>query len=73
MEHNFEHRGREEHESTTSSQSKTQVEFVTPEDAIRADVEQNPPPPEIAERLNQSIAAEPKPSPSFWAKLGFKK
>jgi hypothetical protein len=75
MEHKFEHRGREEHESTTSSEAKsqTQVEFVTAEDAIRADVEQNPPPPEIAERLNQSIAAKPKPSPSFWAKLGFKK
>lgn len=73
MEHNFEHRSREEHESTASSQSKAQVEFATPEDAIRADVEQNPPPPEIAERLNQSIAAEPKPGTSFWTKLGFKK
>ena len=73
MEHNFEHRGREEHESTNSAQSKTQVEFATPEDAIRTDLAQNPPPPEIAERLNESIAAEPKRSESFWSKLGFKK
>ena len=73
MEHNFEHRGREEHESTTSSQAKTEVEFATAEDAIRTDVAQNPPPPEIAERLNESIAAEPKRGESFWAKLGFKK
>lgn len=73
MEHNFEHRGREEQESTASSESKTQVEFATPEEAIRADVNQNPPPPEIAERLNESIAAEPKRGTSFWTKLGFKK
>lgn len=73
MEHKFEHRGREEHESNTSSESKTQIEFATPEDAIRHDVTQNPPPPEIAERLNESIAAEPKRGTSFWTKLGFKK
>jgi len=73
MESNFEHNQRQEQEAISSSESKTTVEFATAEDAIRADVAQNPPSPEIAERLNESIAAEPKKSESFWAKLGFKK
>jgi len=73
MESNFQHNEGEEQKAITSSESKTTVEFATPEDAIRTDVAQNPPPPEIAERLNESIAAEPKRGSSFWAKLGFKK
>jgi hypothetical protein len=73
MEHNFREKQREEQQSITSSEGKTEVEFATPEEAIRHDIDQNPPPPEIAERLNESIAAEPKRSPSFWNKLGFKK
>lgn len=55
------------------AKSESEVEFETPEDALRFDAEQNPPPPEIAERLNQSLANEPKRAPSFWEKLGFRK
>jgi hypothetical protein len=73
MESNFRHNEREEQKSLTSSETKVSVEFATAEEAIRADVAQNPPPPEIAERLNESIAAEPKRTTSFWEKLGFKK
>ncbi|HEY6227829.1 MAG TPA: hypothetical protein VI282_11970 [Verrucomicrobiae bacterium] len=73
MESNFRHNEGEEQKSLTSSEAKTSVEFATAEDAIRADVAKNPPPPEIAERLNESIAAEPKRTTSFWEKLGFKK
>ena len=73
MEHNFQQKQREEQQSITSSQSNTDLEFATAEDAIRRDVAENPPPPEIAERLNESIAAEPKRETSFWTKLGFKK
>jgi hypothetical protein len=73
MESNFQHKQREEQEAITSSEAKTSVEFATAEDAIREDVAQNPPPPAIAERLNESIAAEPKRTTSFWEKLGFKK
>ena len=73
MESNFEHNERHEQESVSSSESKTTVEFATAEEAIRADAAQITPPPEIAERLNESIAAEPKRSESFWTKLGFKK
>lgn len=73
MESNFRQNEGEEQKSLTSSEAKTSVEFATAEEAIRADVAQNPPPPEIAERLNESIAAEPKRTTSFWTKLGFKK
>ena len=73
MESNFEHKQRQEQESVSSSESKTTVEFATAEEALRADVAQTTPPPEIAERLNESIAAEPKRPESFWSKLGFKK
>jgi hypothetical protein len=74
MESNLRHKQREEQEAaSSSSQASAQVEFATPEGAIAADREQTVPPPEIAERLNESIAAEPKPANSFWSKLGFKK
>jgi hypothetical protein len=73
MESNFRQKQREEQEAIASSGAKTEVEFATPEDAIRHDVARNPPPPEIAERLNESLAAEPKRGSSFWSKLRFKK
>jgi len=73
MESNFRQKQREEQEAVSSSQANASVEFATPEVAISADRDQTLPPPELAERLNESIAAEPKRSPSFWNKLGFKK
>ena len=73
MESNFRQKQQEEQQAVTSSEAATEVEFATPEDAIRQDISQNPPPPEIAERLNESLAAEPKRGSSFWEKLGFKK
>jgi hypothetical protein len=73
MNSKFQHSQENEGEHNLASESKTQVEFASPEEALRFDAEQNPPPPEIAERLNQSLANEPKPAPSFWEKLGFRK
>ena len=75
MNTNFQQKQKEEQISTTDSQleSKSEHEFATPEDAIRFDADQNPPPPEIAERLNKSLAEEPKRGTSFWTKLGFRK
>jgi len=73
MNSNFQQKQTEQQISTTDSQSESAVEFATPEEALRFDAEQNPPPPEIAERLNQSLANEPKPAQSFWEKLGFRK
>ena len=73
MDTNFNHKHQEEHESTVSSQTSTATEFATVEEAIRADRDQTSPPVEIAERLNQSLANEPKRGTSFWTKLGFRK
>jgi hypothetical protein len=73
METKLQQKQQEEQQTVASADAKTEVEFATPEDAIRQDVAQNPPPPQIAERLNESIAAEPKRGTSFWTKLGFKK
>ena len=75
MEPKFRHEQREQQEQQTSSGSETKaaVEFANPEDAIRHDRDQTVPPPEIAERLNESLAAEPKRGTSFWTKIGFKK
>jgi hypothetical protein len=44
-------------------------EFATVDDLLRFDSEQNPAPPEIAERLNRSIGAEPKPSRSWFKRI----
>jgi hypothetical protein len=40
-------------------------QFATVEDLLRYDSEQNPIPAEVSERLNASIAAEPKQSRSW--------
>jgi hypothetical protein len=49
-------------EETTQSQAK---EFSTVEELLRDDLAQTAVPPNIAERLNQSIAQAPKPQ-SWW-------
>jgi hypothetical protein len=74
MDTNFHQKRQEEQESTTTSANQTQaLEFANGEEMLQHDREQNPPPPEIAERLNQSLAKEPKLGTSFWTRLGFKK
>ena len=72
MDTNFNQKHNEE-QTTTASESATALEFATPDEAIRADREQTSPPPEIAERLNKSLADEPRRGTSFWTKLGFRK
>jgi hypothetical protein len=44
-------------------------EFSSVEDLLRHDSEVNPVPPEIGERLNLSIAAEPKPERPWYKRL----
>ena len=60
-------------EELNSSQKQEQetagMEFNTVEDLLRHDSDQNPVPAEVAERLNRSIAAEPKPQRSWIKKL----
>lgn len=68
--HRFEHRHEEEHNAQQEQrEEQTQLEFATPEEAIRHDIENTVPPHEIAERLNQSLAAEPKKETGFWSRI----
>ena len=71
MNSNFQQKQTEQ--QVSAADAKTEVEFATPEEALRFDAEQNAPPAEIAERLNESLANEPKRASSFWEKLGFGK
>ena len=57
------------HEQIQHTQSQAQVkEFATVDDLLRYDSEQNPIPPEDAERLNRSLEAEPKPQLPWYKK-----
>ena len=53
-----------EHVTQTSGQ-----QFARVEELLRCDSEQNPVPAEVGERLNASIAAEPKPAQPWYKKL----
>jgi hypothetical protein len=61
-----------EHQETLhhqSAQQQTPVEFASAEEMLRHDAGQTPVPPAVAERLQQSVAQEPKPSRSLWQRL----
>ena len=45
------------------------LEFDTVDDLLRYDSAQNPAPPEIAERLNSSISAEPRIEKGWFRKI----
>lgn len=67
------HQKEQNEEELNSSQKQEQetagMEFNTVEDLLRHDSDQNPVPAEVAERLNRSIAAQPKPQRSWIKKL----
>ena len=44
-------------------------QFDSVEEMIRFDARQTEPPAEIAERLKESVAHEPKPARSWWKRL----
>ena len=63
---------RSEHDQQTVEQVTQQSEglqFDSVEELLRHDSEQNPVPPEVGDRLNKSIAAEPKRSRSWFKGL----
>jgi hypothetical protein len=70
---NLRQRQQAEQEQTVSeAQSSTQAqgkEFATVEDLLRYDSDQNPVPGEVAERLGQSLDAEPKPPQPWYRRL----
>lgn len=58
-------------ESALSEQAASQPQhFAAVEDLLRHDSEQNPVPPEVAHRLNRSLAAEPKPKKPWYRLFG---
>ncbi len=67
-----------QHEQKQESQSLQQQDqnvanekkqFSSAEELLRFEAEKITVPPGIAERLNQSIAAEPTPAKSWWQKI----
>ncbi len=44
-------------------------EFASVDDLLRHDSEQNPVPPEVGERLNNSLATEPSPGRPWYRRL----
>jgi hypothetical protein len=64
------HREEQQTSALHQSQQKQQGhEFATAEELIRFDVEHTSVPPQIAERLIESIAQEPKPIRSWWRRF----
>lgn len=60
------HREEQQTAAVNQTEQKQGREFATVDELIQSDVEQISVPPKIAERLNESIAREPKPAPSWW-------
>jgi hypothetical protein len=58
-----------EHDHAVAEESSQALEFSTVDDLLRHDNEQNPVPEEVGERLNRSIAEEPKPVKPWYRNL----
>jgi hypothetical protein len=58
-------------EQVHSTQGETVREFATPEELLRHDRAQTEVPPAVAERLVETIAAEPKPASAkpWWKRI----
>lgn len=58
-------------EQAHTTQGETVLEFATPEELLRHDRAQTKVPPAVAERLGESLAAEPKPAETkpWWKRL----
>ena len=56
-------------EQAQVSREHSQHEFQSVEDLLRADARQVNPPGGIAQRLNRSLAAEPRPPRTWWRRL----
>ena len=55
----------------TGGRQTTAREFATAEELIRFDAAQHSPPPALAERVRESVSAEPQPLPPPWWKRLF--
>jgi len=52
-----------------SSQQQDKLEFKDAEEAIRFDSTRTPVPPQIQQRIKDSVAQEPAPAKTWWSRL----
>lgn len=64
----LEQQAAEEQVQSSLAQTTPVREFATVEDLLRADAAQHPPPPELAERVAESIRKAPAPARSWWSR-----
>lgn len=72
MEHQPNHLRQKEEQQTSLSQSaraSSTSEFLSAEDAIRADRNQTQPPPSLEQRVAQAVNQTPPPRRSWWSRL----
>jgi hypothetical protein len=63
-------RGRQTEANAECQQTAHQaaLEFASVEEMMRHDAQQNPPPPQLAHRVAESVSKLPKPARSWWQK-----
>ena len=66
LKHQEEQRSAEQHQS---AQQQTAREFAGVEELLRYDAEQVVPPPNVAKRLDESVARETKPARPWWQRF----
>jgi hypothetical protein len=59
----------QDHSAETQTVKTTAQQFDTAEQLLRYDAAQTPVPPEIARRLNQSVAESPPPRRPWWRRI----
>jgi hypothetical protein len=59
----------QEHSAETQTVKTTAQQFDNVEQLLRYDAAQTPVPPEIARRLNQSVAESPPPRRPWWRRI----
>ena len=59
----------QEHSAETQTVKTTAQQFDNVEQLLRYDAAQTPVPPEIARRLNQSVAESPQPRRHWWRRI----
>jgi hypothetical protein len=59
----------EQQDSAARTEQSVPREFATTDELLRHDAAQITVPPEVAQRLNQSISSLPKPATSWWRRL----
>jgi hypothetical protein len=74
MKHRKKFESREQQQvSENQSQQTSGREFASVEEVLRYDAKQTNVPPEIAQRLGQSLQNEPRPARSWWRRwLGWR-